>query len=98
MNYIDHDCIIAKDNKKSRPYIKPGIILKICGEQYEITKIEKHDVFVKKVYQMKAPKCHNENMKAINSFFGRDATNMIEKIFVMFQCENCGNVIIVDYK
>lgn len=37
-------------------------------------------------------------MKAINSFFGRDATNMIEKIFVMFQCENCGNVIIVDYK
>lgn len=50
MNYIDHDCIIAKDNKKSRPYIKPGIILKICGEQYEITKIEKHNVFVKKVY------------------------------------------------
>ena len=50
MNYIYNGNIISKDNKKSRPYIKPGIIIKIDGDQYEITKIEKHDIYIKKVY------------------------------------------------
>ena len=51
MQYIDnYDCIIASDFKKSRPYAKVGLIIKLNGEPYEITKIDGHDIYVKKVY------------------------------------------------
>lgn len=51
MRYIDsYNCIIFSDNKKSRPYAKVGLIIKLNGEQYEITKIDGHDIYVKKVY------------------------------------------------
>ena len=43
-------------------------------------------------------KASNENMIAINSFFGRDTTNMETKIYITFQCAICGEVVIVPYE
>ena len=50
MNYINGNAIIYKDTKKCRMYARPGQIIIINGNKYEITRIEGHDIYVRRFY------------------------------------------------